>query len=554
MNNFFLKLDALYTKWNDDAYKYLLFLYYLNFFTKPLYAFFLGSLAGLSLPPTSFFFLLPFAIPSIIRMTDFCENSRQAFMTGFWFCLGFFMVGFYWVSFAVLHDKDFVWIFPFAFIGIPIILSIYTAILFPIYLQITQFSSAIRKVVFFAVIWVVFEFGRLFIFQFPWNFIGYSMTLSLNMLQITSIIGILGLSFIIMLWACSFHLLLLTGDKGDFIKYFKFFLFNNILLLLLFIFGFTKLSSFKTEFQDIKMRIVQGNTPPSQKATNNVDKGLENYIRLTTSRSLDDVLYILWPEGAIDTPLFNNEEVRNRISNLLTGEQILASGSIRIERSGYSYNIFNSIAFINSVDGITGYDKNHLVPFGEFVPFKSLIPIKAVATKIQDFSRGSGLKSVSLSASVPAFSPLICYEVAFTGNVVKKSDIISKWILNLTNDAWYLKSSGPFQHLEIARVRAIEEGLPLVRVANSGISAVFDEVGNTIAKTRLFKEEILDFYLPKTKSERTLFSLWGNAPLMIGLIIFIIFSIGDYIYIMNDKKINEMGYKIKTRKMDKKNS
>jgi apolipoprotein N-acyltransferase len=549
MYNFFSKLDAVYTRWNDEAYKYLLFLYYLNPISKPLYSIFLGVLAGLALPPTNLFFLLPFAFASIIRMTDFCETSKQAFMVGFWFCLGFFTVGFYWVSFAVLHDKDFIWLFPFAFIGIPFILSIYTAILFPLYLQITQFSSAVRKIVFFAAIWLLFEVGRLFIFQFPWNFLGYSLTFSLSLLQITSIIGILGLSFIVILWATSFHLLLLTGDKGDFIKYFKFFLFQNILLFLIFVFGFAKISSFKTEFEDVKIRIVQGNSPASQTGK---DAGLEKYIKLTTSRSLEGISQILWPEGAVNSLLFNDEEVKNRISNLLVGEQILTSGSIRVERSGYSYNIFNSIAFINSTGGIIGYDKNHLVPFGEFVPFKNLIPIQAVATKIQDFSRGEGLKNISLSSSMPPFSPLICYEVAFTGNVIKKSEIETKWILNLTNDAWYLKSSGPFQHLEITRVRAIEEGLPLVRGANSGISAVFDEVGRTIAQTKLFTEEILDFRLPKAKSNGTPFSFWGNIPLITSLLLFIIFSIADFIYIRNDRKINELGYKIKSKKDGKK--
>ncbi len=547
MSNFFSKLDGVYSKWNDEAYKYLLFLYYLNPIAKVIYLFFMGFLAGLSLPPVNIVIFLPFVFLTVIRMTDFTESIKQAWFVGFWFCLGFFFTGFYWVAFAVLHDKSLIWLFPFALFGIPLVLAVYTACLFPIYLKVMEFSSAIKKIFFFSALWVLFEFGRLYIFQFPWNFIGYSFTFSLSILQSTAVFGILGLSLVVILWASSFHLLLLTGDKNDFIKYFKLILGTNILLLLIYIFGFAKISTYKTEFEDLKIRIVQGKTDPSSSFEKGFDAGFERYLRVTTSENLENINLIIWPEGSFSMPILSDENAVKRISQILTGEQILATGSLRIEGGFKDFQIFNSMVFINKLRGSSSYDKTHLVPFGEFIPFKSLIPMKAVVSNLQDFTRGNGIKSIVISSAVPPFSPLICYEIAFTGSAVKRSEIRSRWILNITNDIWYGRSSGPFQHLEIARVRGIEEGLPVVRATNSGISAVFDEVGNMLFKTRLTKEDVLDFNLPKQKNHRTFFSMVGNIPILIILIIFIAITIIDYIYMKNDKKINEIGYKIKSK-------
>jgi apolipoprotein N-acyltransferase len=554
MSNFFSKLDKAYNWLNDEVYKYLLFLYYLNKITKPLYAFFLGFLAALALPPLNFVFLLPFAFASVIRMTDFCETKWQAYKVGFYFSFGFCLTGFYWVSFAVLNEKSFLWLLPFAFFGVPLLLALLQAFLFPIYLHIVTYCSAIKKLVIFSALWVFFEILRGFVvFQFPWNFLGYSFSFSDGILQITSVIGVLGLSFITILWASSFHLLMLTGDKDDFVKYFKFLLFNNIFLFLLFLFGSINLMSNKnTNYEDITLRIVQGNVKAGGGNAGSFDPHLEKYLRLTTSKSLENVDYIIWPEGSINSFAYNNEDVKNRLSSILTGEQILITGSVRFEKTAEDYDVFNSIIFINKTGGATFYDKNYLVPFGEFVPFKSLIPLKAIANSWKDFSRGEGMQTLKLSSKVPPFMPLICYEIAFTGQVGNYDNLEPEWILNITNDAWYGYSSGPFQHLQISRIRGIEEGMPVIRASNNGISAVFDEYGRTISRTSLFKEQVIDVKLPQHKKSRTVFSFLGNYPLITGLILFLLFSFSEFYYIKNDKKINEAGYKMASKKLPNK--
>lgn len=550
MSSFFKKIDSLYSKYNDAVYKYLLFLYRLKGIKKVSYCLFLGALAAFALPPFNLFFLLCFAFPSIIRLTDFCETKAQAFWAGFCFCLGFAFVGLYWISFAALESPDYLWLFPLTLFGVPLVFAILHAFIFPIYLATIPHASAIKKIFLFTAIWILFEFLRLHVLQFPWNFIGYTFSFSDSMIQTTAAFGILGLSFFTVLWASSFHLLMLTGDKDHFIKYFQFFLFSNVLLVLFWIFGYSTIVNSPIEETDVKFRIVQGNVPINMTNLkyNDVDPNLEKYISLTTSKDFKNVQYIIWPEGAFDVLAFDDLAIKKRLSNLLMPGQFLITGSTRMERNDKgTFDHFNSMIMINSENVASAYDKTYLVPFGEFVPFRSLLPFVNILNQWHDFKRGPGMKTMSISPSIPPFGALICYEAAFTGRIKDKT-LKPSWFLNITNDAWYGFSSGPFQHLQISRIRSAEEGVPMVRVSNNGISAVYDSLGRLIVKTALFKEAILDVNLPKPRSSETIFSILGNIPLITSILLFLIFTILELIYIKHDKILNLIGYKIATRK------
>ncbi len=157
--------------------------------------------------------------------------------------------------------------------------------------------------------------------------------------------------------------------------------------------------------------------------------------------------------------------------------------------------IWNSIEVLNADGEIrAGYDKAHLVPFGEFIPLRDILPLRKITAGSIDLNAGSGPVTISLPG-LPPFAPLICYEVIFPGAIVDEFDRPA-WILNVTNDAWYGRSSGPFQHLASARTRAVEEGLPLVRVANNGVSAVFDPAGRVVARINLDTIGYADIALP----------------------------------------------------------
>jgi len=183
---------------------------------------------------------------------------------------------------------------------------------------------------------------------------------------------------------------------------------------------------------------------------------------------------------------------------------LLIAGSVRIERPADGaeppVRIWNSLLAIDRNASVIGlYDKHHLVPFGEYVPLRSVLPIETVVPGNLDFSAGPGPRTLALPGTgVPPFSPLICYEVIFPGNVVAPGDRPA-WLLNLTNDAWFGVSSGPYQHLAAARMRAVEEALPLVRAANTGVSAVFDARGRMVASLGLNRTGVIAAPLPAAR-------------------------------------------------------
>jgi apolipoprotein N-acyltransferase len=169
-------------------------------------------------------------------------------------------------------------------------------------------------------------------------------------------------------------------------------------------------------------------------------------------------------------------------------------------------------------------DKFHLVPFGEYVPFRKYVNFAKLTAGRTDFSSGPGQQSVPVPGAPPV-SPLICYEAIFSGAAIPPHKVGQSrpgWILNITNDAWFGTSSGPYQHLAATRLRAVEEGMPLVRVANTGISAVVDGYKRILKKTRLNERTFLDSPLPVALSSNTLFSRiggWGLLALLLGFLL-----------------------------------
>jgi apolipoprotein N-acyltransferase len=164
------------------------------------------------------------------------------------------------------------------------------------------------------------------------------------------------------------------------------------------------------------------------------------------------------------------------------------------------------------------YDKSHLVPFGEYVPLRGILPMQKITPGAIDFSAGPGPRTITLPG-LPPFSPLICYEAIFPGAVVDPAHRPA-WLLNITDDAWYGFTSGPFQHLAIARLRAIEEGLPLARAGDNGISAMFDPYGRVTARLALDDVGVLDVKLPEPLPP-TLYSRIGDIPFFAAMLLIV---------------------------------
>ena len=184
--------------------------------------------------------------------------------------------------------------------------------------------------------------------------------------------------------------------------------------------------------------------------------------------------------------------------------------------------IWNSIFAIDGTGKILGhYDKAHLVPFGEYAPLRDVLPIDKITHGAVDYSAGPGVRTLRLPG-LPPVSPLICYEAIFPGAVVDPSDRPA-WMLNLTNDAWYGITAGPHQHLAIARVRAVEEGLPMIRAANTGISAIIGPYGRVLVRLGLTKAGVIDGPLPAPAPNATIYARFGDIPFFVMLVLFAVF-------------------------------
>jgi len=223
---------------------------------------------------------------------------------------------------------------------------------------------------------------------------------------------------------------------------------------------------------------------------------------------------VIWPETAVPYYLSDSSELRVALSKLVPPDGLLISGALR--RSVDSTNrpqLWNSLhALAPDASLVATYDKHHLVPFGEYVPLRNVLGLSKLVHGDVDYSSGPGPRTLLLPG-LPPMSPLICYEGIFPGDVIDSANR-PEWLLNVTNDGWFGNTAGPYQHFQAARLRAIEEGLPLVRAANTGISAVVDAHGRIVGKLALGTEGVLDAALPKALDYLTPYARVGDTIIL----------------------------------------
>ncbi len=251
------------------------------------------------------------------------------------------------------------------------------------------------------------------------------------------------------------------------------------------------------------------------------DQVMKHYLELSRragngGRGLDEVTHLIWPESAFPFYLQREPDARAQIAALLRERTVLITGADRFDEpsaGAKAAGIYNSILVIDHKGAVLAtYDKVHLVPFGEFLPFQNLLERIGLMqlTKLEGgYLIGPPRRPVPVRGA-PPMVPLLCYEIIFPREAVPRGER-GGWLLNLTNDGWFGISTGPYQHLQQARVRAIEEGLPLVRAANTGISAVIDPLGRTVASLPLGTEGVLDARLPRSIPP-TVYARLGDAP------------------------------------------
>ena len=471
---------------------------------RNLTAFVLGVFATLTLAPFFFFPLLLPSFSGLLWLLDAAPSRRRMFLDGWWWGWGFYMTGLYWFCIALLTDPEkFGWLIPPTLFGLTGIIAIYSGV--ACWLTSWIRIRGLSKIVMFTIVWTLVDYARGHLFTgFPWNLTGYSFGFADASLQMASIVGIYGMTWFALLLGTS--PVALGAKKRGWIYI--------AALWSLFIFGtfwgagrLHQVNSLPEEQRFVKnvlMRLVQANISQPHKWDPQLQiQGLREHIALTRQDGLDKVTHIIWPETAVPFAISKGAPITKRLGDVIPAGKILITGTLRSEGSEENWQIWNSIMALDHEGNIVGsYDKIHLVPFGEFLPFRYLFP-KEWLTPVgdMDFSVGTGGRLVELP-DLPPLLPLICYEVIFP-ELPLPDDIRPQMLLSVTNDAWFGSSTGPYQHFNMARMRAVEQGVPMVRVANTGISAVIDSFGQVIASMPLATKGYMDVKLPLAQSENT---------------------------------------------------
>lgn len=468
-------------------------------------AFLLGAAATLALPPLCLFPLLFLAFPPVVWMLAGAARRRAAFAVGWWFGFGYFAFGLYWIGNALLVFSDkFLWLLPFASAGLPAFLAFFTgAATWGAWYGRTPLQRALL----FALTWMLAEWLRGHVLTgFPWNLIGYAWAGSDAMLQPAAIFGIYGLSLVAVLSACLPAGL--AGSRNPRV------LFATAVALPIAAWAGGSLrlgmAADTAPGDGIGLRVVQSDIPQREKwAPEFRERNLRLFLDLSLVQRPDWVRHVIWPETAATFLPGDNEPLRRVLAAAAPPGGLLITGAPR--RIGGGRGLANAMIALDGAGHIVAaYDKHHLVPFGEYVPLADYLPIEKITPGRSGFTPGPGPQTLQLPG-LPPFSPLICYEIIFPGAVVADG-MRPDWLLNVTNDAWYGVSAGPHQHLAQSRVRAVEEGLPLVRASYTGISAVIDPYGRVLAKRGLNEAGVIDFRLPRALAEPPPYARWGDGP------------------------------------------
>lgn len=467
-----------------------------------------GALAVLSLPPFSVLAFVPISYGSLFLLVQGTPPARS-FLAGWLFGVGYFVAGLSWIAESFFVDAERFGAFAIpAVTGLSALLALFPAIAMATFSSLGSrdpVPATILSVV-FAACWTGGEWLRGHILTgFPWNLTAYAATEFATLRQPAAWVGSYGLSFLFILVAVLPAQALISGRRRSFICL------VTLLVGGLWLFADTRNFSPESTSTGVSIRIVQGNFPQREKWVQGArEAALSRYLRLSVQGGTTDV--VLWPEAAFPGFLDEDEDARRRIHRSLPPGSVLLTGAPDRVHSQSGPRFYNTIQIYGPEGNLMdSHAKYHLVPFGEYVPLSDWLPIERLTEGLGDFTPGPGPRTLLLSG-LPPFAAAICYEIIFPGHVVDDAER-PEWIFNASNDAWFGKSIGPEQHLAAARMRAVEEGLPVVRAVNTGISAVIDATGNIVARLGLGITGTIDTKLPPALP-RTLYARFGDWMLL----------------------------------------
>ena len=476
----------------------------------------LGAASVLALPPYFIFPVLFITFSSLLLLLQTASGYKKAFALGYWFGFGFYACGLAWIGNALLVEaQTFGWLYPIAFLASGAFFGLFSAV--PAWLSF-YFKNIYAKYLSFAALWVILEWIRSFILTgFPWNLLGTTLAFTPSAIQSASVFGTYGLSLLVIMLTAAPALAIYRRNRQNLITALSVMAF---LALANWGYGFWRLQHLNdNHFSNITVRVVQPAIPQSMKwSPTSLDDNIRQYITLSQKPGLQNIDFVIWGETASPFPLDYDEYYRQEVTQAIPAQGRLITGLVRyLPDENNRYQPLNSMFVINKDGMIEGsYDKSHLVPFGEYIPLRDWLPswVRPITNTIANFKAGNGPENLQI-ASYPPFGTLICYEINFPAQVVNNFQK-PEWLINLTNDGWYGDSAGPHQHLVATQMRAIEEGLTIVRAANTGISAVIDRSGRVTASLPLNQSGVLDTKLPKELSISTFYGKYHNIiPLIL---------------------------------------
>ena len=500
-----------------------------------------GAVGALAVAPIDFWPAMFAALSLAVWLIDGAAGSasaqpsrwsaiRAAATAGWFWGFGYFVASLWWLGSAFLVEADkFAWALPLGVIAVPAGLALFPALGFA--LARALWSGGAGRVLALAAGLGASEWLRCNILTgFPWNELGMALGSDLVLGQFASLVGLHGLTLIgVAIFAAPATLVDARVRRWPRQPAFL----ALAVLACLAAFGAWRVSPPPAAtLANVKLRIMQPNMP--QDATfraSNKEAILRRYLALSdratspSSSGIADVTHLIWPESAFPFLLARDPQALAEIADLLHGGATLITGAARMAEftsADKQPHFFNAIQVVDSRGTLLEhYDKRHLVPFGEYLPFQRFFDRLGIAQFVDipgGFDAGPAKQSLHIPG-LPAVAPLICYEAIFPPEFDTAAlSPRPTWLLNVTNDAWFGVTPGPYQHFAQARLRAIELGVPLVRAANSGISAVTDGLGRVVAELPLGVDGVIDTGLPVGQAE-TIFSRYGAAiPLGLWLV------------------------------------
>ena len=504
-----------------------------KFFVIFFSPFVLGSITVLGFAPFNYTFVnfLSFSILlfliSIVKQKTKSRyrkkiSNRFFFYIGCAFGFGFFLFGNYWISISLTHEEMFKGLIPFALILIPLFLSLFFG--FAILIVGPYIKKSISSILFFSLIFSIFEFLRGNILTgFPWNLISYTWSWSNESIQILSIIGTYSLSLI----SVTFFCLPFLFFQNKVIK-------KNLIIISIFFtlfignyfYGLYKINKKIYNFDNnISVKIVSANSSLKEYYSQDETSRLKKLIKISDPEKNKKTLFI-WPEGIFyETYLKDIEKYKDLFVNNFSKNHLIVLGINNFSKHNNERKYYNSLVILNyKLEILSIYNKIKLVPFGEFLPFENFLSkfgFKKITRGYNSFSSGDTRKPLRLGGEFneKTILPLICYEIIYPGNI-KMENFFPNMIVNISEDAWFGKSIGPYQHFSKVVYRSIEEGTFIARSANKGISAFLDPNGRIIKSLNTRESGNIELNFPSF-GEKTLFFKYENKIFFLIILLYI---------------------------------